>query len=524
MLIRLTLTRVIPVVAIILGMTACQKDSEVQSLSPDENEFTEVDYQSVTKLGEPIKNAYSVKNMQAALDAIISENAGSRIAGLEEINIRTTHLYVKFAPESKEELNLLSMDTSLILYEIPLLNEIEEEGMYYHDPEVPLDKPTYQYTVVRVDQVLPNVAYEILDECYIPEEDEELALDPASRELENDAANLLIDEALTIAGYIIEEQSLTESASRTLRKTQWTPKGRITVMDDQFASGTNIEIPIVGVEVRARVGIRTLKGNTDTNGYYTCHGPRFRSEANYSMVYEKDNFRILAGDNFVAYRDGPKQKADWDKVLSGHQETYYVTIYRAAYHYYYQDNEGLRRPPENGFWNKKLEIKATYLSDNDRDNTHIAIRRFAGSDIKIHSKWRTPVLLYSTTIHEMAHASHWKMSTSSYNFGHVKVSESWARGVEWALTRMVYPNYRGRDYTEDSDYTAVVADMIDNSSSDNTNDGLNIAEGDSVENYTIRQIEDALDNEYSWEGWRKDIYNQTNNSTKSHLHDLFEAY
>ena len=169
-------------------------------------------------------------------------------------------------------------------------------------------------------------------------------------------------------------------------------------------------------------------------------------------------------------------------------------------------------------------IKATYLSDNDRDNTHLSIRRFVGSDIKIHSKWRPHVLLYSTTIHEMAHASHWKMSTASYNFGELKVSESWARGVEWALTRMVYPKYKGRDYKGSGDYTPIVADMIDNPATDNTNDGLSIDEGDSVKNYTIRQIENALDNEYSWEGWRNDIYNQTNNSTKSHLHDLFEAY
>ena len=164
----------IAAVAVLLGTTACQKDAEVTSSLAETTEIPERGYESMTKLGAPIENAYSVKNMQAAMEAVLTDNAGSRIARLEEINIRATHLYVKFTPENEEELNLLSMDSSLILYQIPLLNEIEEEGMSYHDPEIPYGKPTYQYTVVRVDQILPNVAYEVLDECYIPEEDEEI--------------------------------------------------------------------------------------------------------------------------------------------------------------------------------------------------------------------------------------------------------------------------------------------------------------------------------------------------------------
>ena len=288
------------------------------------------------------------------------------------------------------------------------------------------------------------------------------------------------------------------------------------------------EIPVVGVEVRARVGVRILKGHTDNNGYYTCHGPRFRSKAHYSIRYQTSHFKINDAWLSDAKRDGPRQKGDWNKVLQGHEEKYYATIFRAAYHYYYQYILGLRRPPQHSFWSKKLLIKATYLSDDGRDNNHLPIRRFVGSDIKIHSKWRNNVLLYSTTIHEIAHSSHWKLNKAAYSVSSLlapKVNESWSRGVEWALTRMVYLDYEGRVYRPASpDYTLVVADMIDNASNENTNHGIIMARGDSVENYTIRQIEDVLENALTWNDWRRAIHDRHNNSTKSHLNELFEAY
>jgi len=75
---------------------------------------------------------------------------------------------------------------------------------------------------------------------------------------------------------------------------------------------------------------------------------------------------------------------------------------------------------------------------------------------------------------------------------------SWARGVEWGLTRMVYTkdesNYLGRALSTDY-YTLVVADMIDEGTIDanRINWGYTDEDGfDLVENYTIRQIEDGL--------------------------------
>lgn len=61
-------------------------------------------------------------------------------------------------------------------------------------------------------------------------------------------------------------------------------------------------------------------------------------------------------------------------------------------------------------------------------------------------------------IHETAHASHWNMDSWHYNHCDDVVAESWARGVQWELTRMIYTGYQP-SYSDP--YTGVVQDMID---------------------------------------------------------------
>lgn len=133
---------------------------------------------------------------------------------------------------------------------------------------------------------------------------------------------------------------------------------------------------------------------------------------------------------------------------------------------------------------------------------------------------RQSMHIYGTVIHELAHASHWNMVGAwSFNFGtDTIVVESWARGVQWELTRMVYPNYNptcwraihGEPY---SYYTGVVKDMIDGRSG-----------YDQVSGYTIRQIEDALDGSETWNEWITSIKNSYENETEENLDDLFDYW
>lgn len=91
---------------------------------------------------------------------------------------------------------------------------------------------------------------------------------------------------------------------------------------------------------------------------------------------------------------------------------------------------------------------------------------------------------------------------------------------------MTYPNYLGRE-RRTNDYTLVVADMIDNSSTDDTNYGYGydaLDTEDEVSGYTIRQIEDALKGQKTWNAWRDNIISKYENTTEDNLNRLFRAY
>ena len=89
---------------------------------------------------------------------------------------------------------------------------------------------------------------------------------------------------------------------------------------------------------------------------------------------------------------------------------------------------------------------------------------------------------------------------------------------------MVYPSskYKGREWNN-NDYTLVVADMIDSESTASTNNGFKKTT-DEVSGYTIKQIEDVLEDTSSWNNWRDNIKSRYSNPTKNNLEKLFKAY
>ena len=60
-----------------------------------------ITFQSSVKLGRKLENPYSVANMQKAFEQL-SPQTRSQAADLE---IKATHLYVKFCPKTEEELD-----------------------------------------------------------------------------------------------------------------------------------------------------------------------------------------------------------------------------------------------------------------------------------------------------------------------------------------------------------------------------------------------------------------------------------
>jgi hypothetical protein len=126
---------------------------------------------------------------------------------------------------------------------------------------------------------------------------------------------------------------------------------------------------------------------------------------------------------------------------------------------------------------------------------------------------------YGTTIHELAHAAHWKMAWWTFQTVDDKVKESWARGVQWELSRMVYPDYN-RDGEKLPDYTLVVRDLIDNDGEY----GKRKVSGENVNGYTIRQLENSLYLAKTWEEWRNKIVNMHDNPTENHVETVFRYW
>jgi len=558
------------VVMVIGGITwSCEE----QDLIPDTKSPNELDLQGITKLGQKLENPYSVSNMQKAWDNLQSSNG--RISSGNK-KVKTTHYYVKFIPKNEEELNILDRDSTLILYDHPLDYEIIEQGDFYRELGLPYDQPTPLYCAVTVDYEFPGqVETEILEDLFIPDDKSDKNGRTSNSGISDADVDILVYEALKITNNLTNYDNNKEVNSG--RASSWRPAGTIKVWDDNIGMTTvsrqefwyweyyecdendpqiinrisleplckravyrtvydeidGSSVGLGGVEVRARRWFTTYEGITNSQGVYSCDGT-FKRDANYSIVWERYNFKIRRDALNGAKLDGPDKTGDWNVNIKGGKQEFYSIIFRAAYHYYYGSIKGLRRPPKNGTFKTQLKIRAVYEENNDSYGNHSSGRRFLGlgSAIKIWNPQRSSLGLYATTIHELAHASHWEMDQSNYNkmndcddtfiglycSGDTKVAESWARGVQWELTIMRYTSYLGGD-TNRPDYTQVVVDMIDGST-DNNAGSENLLQ-DNVSGYTIRQIEDALNGQKTWNGWRNNIINRYNNGTENNLDELF---
>ncbi|MGM0532822.1 MAG: hypothetical protein ACQER7_15855, partial [Bacteroidota bacterium] len=332
----------------------------------------------------------------------------------------------------------------------------------------------------------------------------------------------LEDEALRITNNLGDDEDQEgELKGLFSRKSKWRPAGRIRVWDDISSD----YVPVQGVKVRARRWFTTHKGKTKSNGRFSCDG-RFRRKANYSIKWETYQYSIRSGTIGQAKLGGPKKRGNWNKDIKGGKSEFYATIFRAARHYYYGNIDGLRRPPKNSFWKPQLKIAAINKSKNV-NGTHAAWRRVFGllNWIKIWNPDQDSDDIYATVIHELAHAAHWNMAHSDFNNTDLIVKESWARGVQRQLTRMVYSRY-SPSYSR-LDYTGIVQDMIDGNKTTRSfrhstyNSYGYKTYNDRVSGYTIKQIENALKGQRNWNGWRNNIKNRYSNETEDNLDAAF---
>lgn len=243
---------------VVINLFSCTQKEEFDSNIESSYETSEA-YQNVQmiELGPKLENPYSVENMQKAYQSLKS----SGVSG--EFNINSTHLYVRFLPKDYQELNLLEKDTSLILFDYPLDRKIEEGGSYYHDPDLPENQITWQYTVVPTDYTFNDIKYEILAKVCLKDEEQET--------LKSNSYNSISYEE-------IETQSLkltgnyTESSNQLLKSTFF-PSGKIQVYDHMLSSN----IGLYGAKVR-------LKNWFNIKQVYTNYYGNFSTTTSFNNV------------------------------------------------------------------------------------------------------------------------------------------------------------------------------------------------------------------------------------------------
>ncbi|SHF55779.1 hypothetical protein SAMN05444483_101584 [Salegentibacter echinorum] len=321
-------------------------------------------------------------------------------------------------------------------------------------------------------------------------------------------------------------------------------------------------VPLEGAQVLLRDTFTIGNEITNSDGYFSFD--RLRGKKRYIIQWERYEYSIRNGSLFQAETRGPKRNSRWDHDIKGGDDEYHGMIHLGAYDYYYGNRFGLTSPPTNFFTGRQMKIAAREINGGSTGSSYSHIKNdlSLGIAAQIHIKaWsRSSDRIYGTTVHELAHAAHSIVDRGSYDNivrdayiipwqgGAVKnnnrrLLETWAKTVEiiFALKRYrddagnpAYAyftqdngfnlnNYQRVRITDENHYTSGGYDMIDdfNQRAEYSSSSYPI---DRVENYTLKQLEDALVGAKSWHQWRDNIKSKYSNSTEIHLDELFNNW
>lgn len=282
--------KVLSLVSCVIALSACtdeyvgETNEELeQNKTADESatNYNETFGRSIV-LGKRLNNPYSLKNMQQAYDSLCDAGMLTRSSG----ELQPTHLYVRFLPKDSVDFNILDKE-KLDLFCYPLDYDVEEWGDYYHDPSIPEDQPTWQYTKVPYGYKFPKIQYEILDTCFIPDDEEEET---------RSGTNAISLEGLEDAAYEISGNG--EMLDKSELRSKQSPSGRFTVYND---STRNYE-GVAGIAVRMGKFVKWFHVYTDKDGYYSTQST-FRTDPHYWIYFDnKKGFKIGSWSVFANAR------------------------------------------------------------------------------------------------------------------------------------------------------------------------------------------------------------------------------
>ena len=429
--------KIFPILCIVCTiLSSCAKNEMIPS-DPDGNEESNaLRTRSSADDGQGVGNPYSLSVMQAVYD----NNS------LETVVLEPTDLYVRFLPQDSTQLNYLLYESNLELFDYPLDVDISDDGI--ETAENNDGDYTWLYTTVKPDYAFPaGISYEILDECYIPQEGERIV--QTRGDLPLDVEEL----AYQSLGYAFDDDVPTRASSVY-------PEGTIRVLQQDSTF-----VPVKGVKIRGHRFVKYSTTYTDVNGNYVLES-KFRHRLHYAIVYNNiKGFDIWGNYAFFARANcnlGSHKKGGYSKDIEKDEDAWrWSVINNAAYDYYSMcEQTGITKPP------RKLKI---WCWSNAKSSSAPMLRRlehgiglngnsgwvnffanlgygllatsiqelvaFLSPDITIGTSGKSYKGIYEHVNHELAHASHFSEVGSGY----------WAKYVSFIMTYGAYGDGTGNN-------------------------------------------------------------------------------
>ncbi len=490
--------------------------------NPDSSKVSQkVNLVSDVFMSDPSLDPYSIDNMNKALRQKLLAKTSLDSSDSQELLLKANFLYVRFLPESKEEEFLLkNYDTNLVLFKHPMDYKPIAKPIVYKDPKLP-DHFTPYFATVPVGYQFGSAKYEILKELYLVEPldgdgENTTPLSKVSLGSSNKQVELvLLQKGISIQDVEAASFELTGNKKRDVEDVlakkvgwsffndTWKPKGVLQFKDDYLG-----EQPLVGVRIIGGYSYYWREAHTDSKGAFSIP-ENWSFKIDYELNFDSEQF--LLEDGHSAYGEDLEiekndTKSAWNETFTGDKAKWCV-VWTGAWQYWYGNIYGLKRPRSNVWWNQSLDIWVYYKNDKDFVEDIGSIEgEYAYSAvterIAVRAYNRSSSQIYATTVHEIAHSSnYWNMTTHEWSEPSVqeysklpkKLKETYARGIEWFLTKTKYGNSWSTSYS--GNYTGLFQDLIDNDS--RYASGLY---GDNVSGFTAAQIELSVFKVTTWDG------------------------
>ncbi len=506
----------------------CQQDKILSLDSVNDLNITGSIGFQYAKIGEQKPNPYAISNILSAFSQLDSKTKGQ----FTEYDIQATHHYIAFTPGNEDEFKEVhSLDENeFVLSTYPMDYDVSD-GLILPDSRFMKNGYSYIWAYVPINVELSSIQcpYILYYDIYFPYSTE------TDTKVDGGMPAELID-AIEAKSFEICGIDINSGQDIETKATKVQPYGRFRFWDIDSNTYRGVD----GLSVRTVWGANSGYTHCDADGYFTS-SRRYRNAFRYEIHFSRTDFIIRRNNatseivyKFSDYR-GPIFKDFNDDEMD-----FFAVVSRAAIVYYYGDNCGLRRPPMRSDKSARLAIHAQLGSSNDtygyyfnRENWVFADRPILHIYRQSNSSRRDNMGIYATTIHELAHASHWRNNESQFDSTDNQVIESFARGVQWSLAHNIDSTYTVPYYARQS-YTGIVQDLIDGYGTKTSylygtwvNNSLSFTAlyksyYDHITGFTPAQIEAAVRKSKTWNELQYNIINDYPNVASAN--DIADAF